>query len=88
MSSSDSTPVAEDQNVELLRSTERERLQSLVTGNVHRAEQLHSNDFQLINPLGGVLSKQQYLGGIGAGLIKYLYWDLRGSQFACTEMSQ
>jgi hypothetical protein len=78
MSSSDSTPVAEDQNVELLRSTERERLQSLVTGNVHRAEQLHSNDFQLINPLGGALSKEQYLGGITAGQIQYLYWEPEG----------
>jgi hypothetical protein len=74
MTSVDRT-LAEDRDVELLRSIERERLHSLVTGDVDRAEQLHSEDFQLINPLGGALSKEQYLGGIRAGEIDYLYWE-------------
>jgi hypothetical protein len=65
----------EDQEVELLRSTERERLRVLVAGDVERAAQLHTEDFQLINPLGGALSKEQYLGGIGSGQIHYLYWE-------------
>jgi hypothetical protein len=65
----------EDQNVELLRSTERERLKALVTADTERAAQLHTDDFQLINPLGGVLSKEQYLGGISSGQIHYLYWE-------------
>ncbi len=64
-----------DQEVELLRSTERERLRVLVAGDVERAAQLHTEDFQLINPLGGALSKEQYLGGIGSGQIRYLYWE-------------
>jgi hypothetical protein len=64
-----------DQEVELLRSTERERLRVLVAGDVERAAQLHTGDFQLINPLGGALSKEQYLGGIGSGQIHYLYWE-------------
>jgi uncharacterized protein DUF4440 len=64
-----------DQEVELLRSTERERLRVLVAGDVERAAQLHTEDFQLINPLGGALSKEQYLGGIGSGQIHYLYWE-------------
>ena len=64
-----------DQEVELLRSTERERLRALVTGDVERAGPLHTEDFQLINPLGGALSKEQYLGGIGSGQIHYLYWE-------------
>jgi hypothetical protein len=55
--------------------TERERLRALVAGELVRARQLHPDDFQLINPLGGVLSKEEYLGGIGAGLIKYLFWE-------------
>jgi hypothetical protein len=66
---------AEDQEVELLRSTERERLRALVSGDVERAAQLHADDFQLINPLGGALSKDQYLGGISSGQIRYLYWE-------------
>ena len=64
-----------DQEAELLRSTERERLRALVAGDVERAAQLHTEDFQLINPLGGVLSKEQYLGGIGSGQMHYLYWE-------------
>lgn len=64
-----------DREVELLQSTERERLRALVSGDVGRAAQLHADDFQLINPLGGALSKDQYLGGIGSGQIHYLYWE-------------
>ncbi len=61
--------------VERLRATERERLQALVSGDVARAAQLHADDFQLINPLGGALSKDQYLGGISSGQIRYLHWE-------------
>ena len=67
--------VGEDRDAELVRSTERERLQALVAGDVQRAARLHTDDFQLINPLGGALSKEQYLGGIGAGQIRYVYWE-------------
>jgi hypothetical protein len=65
----------EDREVELLQSTERERLRALVSGDVGRAAQLHADDFQLINPLGGALTKNQYLGGISSGQIHYLYWE-------------
>ena len=65
----------QDREAELLRSTERERLRALVSGDVERAAQLHADDFQLINPLGGALSKVQYLGGISSGQIRYLYWE-------------
>ena len=68
----------EDREMELLRSTERERLRALVSGDVGRAAQLHADDFQLINPLGGALSKDQYLGGISSGQIHYLYWEPQG----------
>jgi ketosteroid isomerase-like protein len=66
---------AEGSEAERLRATERERLQALVSGDVARAAQLHADDFQLINPLGGALSKEQYLGGISAGQIRYLHWE-------------
>jgi hypothetical protein len=75
MTSSDRAPVSADHDAELLRATERERLHALVSGDVERASQLHSKDFQLINPLGGALSKQQYLGGISSGQIHYLSWE-------------
>lgn len=72
---SSSPGTAEDREVELLRSTERERLRALVSGDVERAAQLHADDFQLINPLGGALSKDQYLRGISSGQIHYLCWE-------------
>jgi hypothetical protein len=66
---------AEGSEAVRLRATERERLQALVSGDVARASQLHADDFQLINPLGGALSKDQYLGAISAGQIRYLHWE-------------
>jgi ketosteroid isomerase-like protein len=32
---------------------------------------LHAPDFQLVNPSGGVWSKEKYLGGIADGIINY-----------------
>ena len=75
MASSEQRTSRDEKEVELLRSTERQRLRALVSGDVNRAAQLHSDDFQLINPLGGVLSKEQYLGGVGSGRIHYLHWE-------------
>ena len=72
----DRTAVSGDRKeAEILRATERERLRALVAADVARAGPLHSDDFQLINPLGGVLSKDQYLGVIGSGQLKYLFWE-------------
>ncbi len=39
------------------------------------AGRLHADDFQLINPSGGVLSKEEYLGAIAAGEIDYLVFE-------------
>jgi hypothetical protein len=58
-----------------IRTTERERLRALVEADVTRAGQLHADDFQLVNPLGGTLSREQYLGGIGSGELDYLFWE-------------
>lgn len=74
MTSADSGTTAGPE-VERLRATERERLRALVSGDIVRAAQLHADDFQLINPLGGALTKEQYLGGISAGQIRYLHWE-------------
>lgn len=60
---------------ELLRQTERDRLRSLVSADLDRARALHAPDFQLITPIGAALSKEQYLGAIAAGHIRYLTWE-------------
>jgi hypothetical protein len=75
MSDWDRDPPGAREDAALLRETERERLRALVTADVERAARLHTADFQLINPLGGALTKEQYLGGISSGQIRYLYWE-------------
>jgi Domain of unknown function (DUF4440) len=60
---------------DVIRETERERLRALVEGNMEVARQVHADDFQLINPFGGTLSKEQYLGGVASGEINYLVWE-------------
>ena len=67
-----SSPQAE---ADLIRATERERLRALVEANMEVARQLHADDFQLINPRGGSLSKEQYLAGIASGQLDYLVWE-------------
>jgi hypothetical protein len=62
-------------DADLIRATERARLRALVDANVDVARELHADDFQLINPLGGSLSKEQYLGGIASGQVDYLFWE-------------
>jgi ketosteroid isomerase-like protein len=58
-----------------LAATERARLKALVEADMATAERLHADDFQLINPLGGALTKAEYLGGIASEQIDYLKWE-------------
>lgn len=56
-------------------TAERTRLQALVAADMATARPLHAADFQLITPIGKALSKDEYLGAIAAGHIKYLQWE-------------
>ena len=62
-------------DADFIRSIERQRLCALVNANAEVATQLHADDFQLINPRGESLSKEQYLAGIASGQIHYLAWE-------------
>lgn len=62
-------------HADLLRETERARLRALVSADIVRAHQLHAPDFQLITPIGAALSKEEYLGAIASGQIRYLTWE-------------
>lgn len=64
-----------DNEADLIRTIERSRLRALVDADVVTARRLHAEDFQLINPLGGSLSKEQYLGGVAAGELDYVSGD-------------
>jgi len=61
--------------IDQLRAAERARLRSLVEGNVETARRLHADDFQLVDPSGATLSKEQYLGLVGSGELDYLTWE-------------
>lgn len=60
---------------DLIRSIKRTRLRALVEADVETARRLHAEDFQLINPLGGSLTKEQYLSGVASGELDYLSWE-------------
>jgi hypothetical protein len=66
------TPDASSSLEDTLRETEERRLQSLVDFDMAVADALHAEDFQLINPAGAPLSKQDYLGGLDSGFLDYI----------------
>jgi hypothetical protein len=55
----------------VLRDTERRRLRSLVEADMEVADPLHADDYQLITPRGFPLTKEEYLGGIASGQLRY-----------------
>jgi len=58
-----------------LRDTERARLRALVSADIDGAGQFHAPDFQLITPIGAALSKEDYMGALASGQLKYLTWQ-------------
>jgi hypothetical protein len=64
-----------EDEADALRQLERERLRALVEADVQRARELHAEEFQLVNPRGETLTKDQYLGGIESGRLDYLLWE-------------
>lgn len=63
---------SKSRQAERLRQTEQKRLQALVDADVAVAGTLIANDFELINPLGEVLTREAILGGVGAGAVDFL----------------
>ena len=60
---------------EHIRAIERQRLRSLVDVDLNTARRLHSEDFQLINPAGAPLTREEYLGALQSGQLDYVAWD-------------
>ena len=61
-----SSSAEDSRQAELVRATERARLQALVEADVTIARRLSSDDLQVINPAGGVLGLEEYLGELQA----------------------
>jgi hypothetical protein len=55
-----------------LRAIETTRLQALVDADTATARELTAPDFQVINPAGAPLSRDDFLGAVGAGAIDFL----------------
>lgn len=60
---------------EHIREAERARLSALVASDVATVSEMHASDFQLVTPIGQVLSKDAYLGAIANGHIDYVEWE-------------
>jgi Domain of unknown function (DUF4440) len=63
---------SKSRQIERLRQTEKKRLQALVDADVAVAGVLIASDFELINPIGQVLTREEMLGGVGSGAIDFL----------------
>jgi len=60
---------------DLLRETERMRLRALVVGDMELVRPLHAEDYELIPPGGGTISKEEYLGGVASGALNYVVFE-------------
>jgi hypothetical protein len=59
----------------MVRATERARLRALVDADVTVARQLMADDAEVVNPAGGTLSLEDYLGAVASGGIDYLVFE-------------
>ena len=63
---------ASSSQADRLRAIETNRLQALVDADTATARELTAPDFQLINPAGVTLSRDDFLGAIDAGALDFL----------------
>jgi Domain of unknown function (DUF4440) len=59
----------------VLPDLERTRLRALVEADIETAEPLHAEDYQLVTPNGSDLTKDDYLGAIGTGELRYRVFE-------------
>lgn len=64
-----------DDTADIVRAAERERLRALLGHDLDAARKVHADDFELINPLGEVVSKEAYLDSGAA--FAYTVWKPR-----------
>lgn len=74
VTASSASPASSSQ-ADRLRAIETTRLQALVDADTATARKLIAPDFQLINPGGGVSSREDYLEAVEAGIIDYLVFE-------------
>ena len=62
-------------DAEELRKIEQEKLAALVAKDIPTLQRIHANDFQLVNPAGQELNRDDYINGIALGYIEYRQWE-------------
>jgi hypothetical protein len=65
-------PASHPSQAERLRQLERARARSMVDADIPTARRLMAGDFQLINPGGQPLSREELLGAVGSGQLDFL----------------
>ena len=68
-------PPSDSPQAERLRQTELTRLRALVEADMAVAASIHADDFQLVNPAGFPLAREEYLAAVAAGDIDYLVFE-------------
>ena len=63
-------------DTDAIRDIQRERTGALLAVNIETARRIYADDFQLITPLGAVFSKNEYLGAVEAGVLRYSVLEL------------
>ena len=71
VTASSAAPASSSQ-ADRLRAIETTRLQALVDADTATARKLTAPDFQVINPAGAPLSRDDFLGAVQAGVIDFL----------------
>ncbi len=69
---------------DFFRALEHRRTQALVGRDMTTCWQLHSPDYMLISPPGRTLARDQYLGRIDGGTLRYLRWEPEDMQVRVT----
>jgi hypothetical protein len=64
--------------VQQLVAIERSRLKAFVVGDWDLADILHAQDFELVNPFGATVGKEDYLDPMREGSFRYLVWEPEG----------
>lgn len=58
-----------------LRTLEEEKLAAFVAKDIEKLQRIHANDFQLVNPAGQELTRDDYLNGVAMNFIEYRKWE-------------
>lgn len=80
MTDSASEGAGREAEAEAIRKLERTRLQALLQPDLEICRELHAPDFHLVTPNGSSLSKEQYLGAVASGDLRYLRWNPGGME--------